>query len=248
MNTWVVILHRNGSWSLQSHHIARHLVAPSRIVTVGPSPGLRRLDGLTVARPVDCGTTPDLLLALFHVLARDLAASVVVLRADVGLPADGGVQEAVTAALMACDEGSSRVLLVGAETYPYGGAARHVRMAHARGEPWPRVIGLTDVRQGPTALPAGELVDTGILVADAWTLVDLIRARVPRWFRALRRVVWNPAEMEEAFATLEASDFVDDVLLPSVEALHVVPALRGWEPRQVWPGFWHPFRGNEAME
>ena len=96
-----------------------------------------------------------------------MAASVVVLRADVGLPADGGVQEAVTAALMACDEGASRVLLVGSESYPYGGEARHVRMAHAGGEPWPRVIGLTDVRRGPTALPAGELIDTGIVVADA---------------------------------------------------------------------------------
>lgn len=248
MNTWVVILHRNGDWSLQSHHVARRLVAPSRIVTVGAAPGIRRLEGVTVPRPVDCGTTPDLLLALFHVLARDLAASVVVLRADVGLPADVGIQEAVTAALIACDEGAARVLMVGAETRPYGGMARHVRMDDLAGEPWPRAASLTEVRQGPVALAAGELVDTSIVVADAWTLVDLIRARAPQWFRALRRAVWNPAEVEDAFDRLESSDFVDDVLMPSIDMVHVVPALRGWEPRVVWPGLWHPFRGNEAME
>ncbi len=242
MDTWVIILRNNGSLSTQCERLAREVVAPSHILTVGPETALWRAPGARVGRPEDRGTTPDLLLGLFQVLARDLSATVVVLPADLDVPSDVALGEAIEAALIACDEGAGQTILIATEPSDDG---------QPRGPLTPRrrVLSIRDTEeQSNEGLGYGVYVDTSIIVAQAWSLANLVHDRVPAWFRALRRVVWTPEIIAEAFERLGPSDLVNDVLVPSVDHLHVVPAFRGWRPLPAWR---HPSRiplNIEAME
>lgn len=202
MNSWVIILGSSTNAGTQARALACRFVSPSRIVTVGAAGSLHRSGGVQVERPLDRGTTPDVLLGLLQVLARDLGASVVILRASARLPGGFDLEEAVNAGLLACDEGGAGALLIATED---------------------------------TAAPtdAAEL-DGSVIVANAWTLANLVHERAPDWFRALRRVVWSPEEMDDAFECLAPSDLLKDVLLPSAGALHVVPALRTWPSTPIW--------------
>lgn len=250
MDTWVIILQGNRACGTQCERLAREFVSPPRTVTVGATAVLRRTGGVQVGRPDDRGTTPDLLLGLLHVLARDLTASVVVLRSDLGLPPDIGVEQAVNAALLACEEGSAQAMLIGAEATRSSIGGRHITPVQWGEEPWPRVLNVTDSRDGrPVGKPAeGVLVDTSVIVGEAWTLASLIHNRVPTWFRALRRAVWAPEDIAPAFAALDRSDFLEDVLLPSVDDLHVVPALQGWNAPRVRPNLWQAPASMGAMD
>ncbi len=231
MSNWVIILHLDGTSDRAAQLLARQFVSTSRIVTVGDQDVLLRRGGVQVGRPVDRGTTPDLLLALLQVLARDLTASVVVLRSDLVLDGDVGVQQAIVAALLATGEGAARAMLIAAEPTADAQPGHRVRSFEWGGDPWPRVLSVSRGIVPPNQEGYdGLLIDTSVVVGEAWMLANFIHDRVPEWFRALRRAVWCPEDVAEAFEELPPSDFFEDVLLASVDALHVVPALRGWSP------------------
>jgi hypothetical protein len=235
MSNWVIILHLDGTSDRAVQLLARQFVSTSRIVTVGDQDVLQRRGGVQVGRPLDRGTTPDLLLALLQVLARDLTASVVVLRSDLVLEGDVGVQQAVVAALLASGEGAARAMLIAAEPLAETQEGHRVRSVEWGGDPWPRVLSVSRSISPPGEGVDGALIDTSVVVGEAWMLANFIHDRAPEWFRALRRSVWSPEDVAEAFEDLPPSDFFEDVLLPSVDALHVVPALRGWSPMPMVP-------------
>lgn len=231
MDPWIILLEDTRGSQLPAQRLARSLAEPARIVTVGPAGRDRSAGRVHLDRPCKAGTGPDVLLALLHVLARDLDASVVIVPGDLRNEGVADVGLAVRSGLDAPD--GDVVHVVACERAP-GPADRWVSLVEREDDAWPVA---QSVRRG--APPSGALAVDGVVAASAWRLASLVREAMPQWFRALRRAAWRPDVAGPAYAILEPFDLVDDVLFREPGAVRVVPVLH-WERGRI------PFAAGSA--
>lgn len=224
MDPWVILLDRAGAIHPHAASLCSAVGEPRRTIVVG---GARRQTPggpIRVRRPMDRGSAADALIALFHVLAHDVAAQFVLVPGDFQADASVSVVDAIHAALM--EDQPDEIHLIGAERGRCRPGAPWILPVGWGDDVWPRVRAVVgqdvDVRGMASQ---GALLCTGVVVGSAWRLATMVRAARPDWFRALRRGAWWPADVENAYNELEAFDVFDDVLLPVVETLRVIPAL-----------------------
>ncbi|GDX80351.1 hypothetical protein LBMAG42_21620 [Deltaproteobacteria bacterium] len=225
MDTWVIVLGGPHGANGQALELAGQVGGGARTLTMGLGPHASTRGG-AVRVPVDRGTAPTLLLGIFHALARDPDATVVVVPGNLELEASDWLLEAIDAAVGSAEDAVSTVRLVAAESPSCLTTRRWLVPMYWGGEPWPLVHSV--FRGGEVEVDQmtrlGALADTGILVAHGWTLATLIRERRYAWFQALRRSVWEPDHVDAAFSALETVDLFTDVLLPSLDQLRLVAA------------------------
>lgn len=223
MDTWIILFENRGTVSPDAGTLALSLSGPGRIVTVGPERKGCLLSRLHVGRPDELGTGPDALLALFHVLARDPDAAVVLIPGDFEADAVSEVGCAVKSALM--DSPDAPHLVAAERGVGRPGCAWIIPLQWGENE-WPMVRAVDFGAVGQW-MPRhmGAMADTGVIVSSAWALLTLIRNARPDWFHALRQSVWAPEAVETAFGDLEPFELLADVLVPALDELRVVPAL-----------------------
>lgn len=226
MERWVIVLESPEEGDRAALDLATHIGDSFRILRVGLGPhATSRVGCLRV--PVDRGTGPALLLAVFHTLARNADASVVVIPAEVPLHRSHALGEAIEAASRTPCHALSTVHIVAARPPILAAPERWLVPQHWSGGAWPL---LHAVFPGTTPasdmIEAGALADTGVLVAHAWTFASLLRECQYGWFQSLREAVAHPSTVDQVFTTLEPVDLFDDVLLPAIDRLRIVPARR----------------------
>lgn len=191
-----------------------------------------------VEQAFDRGTTPAITIATLAILRQDPLARVVVLPAGQHVADDLSFALTVLDALASLDEDPNAALLLGADPPPEATGHAWILPIFRAGDRWPHVL---DLRPPPTGAPttllrrSGGLLDTRILVAEAWTVADLVRTWAPAWFRALCRAEDSVAA-EAAYWALPPSSFADEVLAPARDSLRMVPLGDvGWAEAAVPP-------------
>lgn len=224
MERLVIVLESSGAGDRAGLDLATRVEDSFRIlrVTVGPHATSR---GGTLRVPVDRGTAPALLLGVLHALARDPDARVVVIPHDASFDRSHLLLEAIDSACRSSAHGLTTIHFIAAKP-PIGVApARWLVPRHWGGGAWPSIHSVFPGCAEPAGMiELGALADTGVLVAHAWTFASLLREARYGWFQALRQAVRHPNLVDDAFSSLEPVDLFDDVLMPSLDHLRIVPA------------------------
>lgn len=232
----MIVLESGGVEGRGALELATQIGDSFRILRVGIGPHATSRGG-SLRVPVDRGSAPALLLGVLHTLARDADASLVVIPGDLSLHRSHALWEAIDEALRtACSACSARttVLLVAAKPPVLDVPPRWLVPLYWGGGRWPSVHTVFPATaDAPRMTELGALADTGVLVAHAWTLASMLRDGGYGWFQALRQSVQHPEHVDNVFFTLESIDLFDDVLMPGLDHVRVVPARRHDTPSLV---------------
>jgi len=181
-----------------------------------------------VEQPRNADTTAGIVLPLLHVLAQDPGATIVL------FPSDHQVRDEpvfVRAAVRAADVASTRdcVVLLGAE--PDGPEEDYGWIVPEAAETSDVVVERFCEKppreEIDSLLESGALLNTFVLAAPAYRLVDLVATYVPVVWSLLSGA-WGSADaLERAYETLPRSNFSHDVL-EHAQQLRVLPVSAGW--------------------
>jgi mannose-1-phosphate guanylyltransferase len=194
--------------------------------------------GNVVVQPRNRGTGVGILLALFHVCARDPDATIVWLPSDHHLERERTLALALRRARWAAAESPEHVVLLGFRAeepdpeYGWivpgprrGGTTRAVDRFHEK----------PDLVTAEKLLAAGALVNAFIFAARAAALLPLFERSVPQLvdaFRAIRELGDAPFaadRLHDLYEALPAVDFSKEVLQGAPDRLQVLPvASCGW--------------------
>jgi mannose-1-phosphate guanylyltransferase len=182
-----------------------------------------------VEQPRNADTTAGIILPLLHVLAQDPGATVVVFPSDHQVRDEAAfLREAARAAAVA----STRecLVLLGAE--PDGPEDDYGWIVPGRAAP-AGDCPVESFREKPPSdeidslLDSGALLNTFVLAAPAYRLVDLVATYAPVVWTLLSGA-WGSAEaLERAYDELPRSNFSRDVL-ERAQNLRVLPVAAGW--------------------
>lgn len=235
MERWVVVLESGGVGGRAALDLATRVGDSFRILRVAVGPHATSRPG-TLRVPVDRGSAPALLLGVFHTLARDADARVVVIPSEFSLDRSHTLLEAIDAASRTAAHALTTIHLVAA-CPPISTAPPHWLVPrHWGAGSWPSIHSVFPTSADASGMiEMGALADTGVLVAHAWTFASFMRERQYGWFQALRQAVQHPELVDEAFQALQPVDLFGDVLLPGLDHLRIVPARRRDSPTGLQP-------------
>ena len=248
---------RNGTLLEQTLHRARRLVDPDRIVVVvGRHQWREALQCLAgwpevriIDQPANRGTLPGILWPVLNIEAEDPEATVLIMPSDHHVGHQGGGDDAMAEILgeaaRMVGQHPDQVVLLGAhgDGVPEGvgwivpdpaqdGSPSRVRAFHEKPS-----------RADAQRLHGqGALVSTFIMAARAHALSEVARQRAPNWWGALKTALREPTILARVYDDLAPAAFSEDILVPAVEHLRVLP-LDGVQ----WSDIGTPQRLQDAL-
>jgi mannose-1-phosphate guanylyltransferase len=193
--------------------------------------------GNVVVQPRNRGTLAGLLLPLLEIAARDPLGRVVVIPSDHFVADEAALETAIRGALADLEDDPEAVVLLGIEPEDFDPDYGWIVPEAADGDGPRRVRRFAekpDRAEASALLARGALLNSFILTARAWVLVDLCQSLAPVETWCLRVGRWDGAgdrsdRLAATYANLADGDFSRDILARCPNSLLVrsVPPC-GW--------------------
>jgi len=207
-----------------------------------------------IAQPRNCGTGNGILLPLFHIIARDPGANVVLLPSDHHVRQESILASVLRQAVEQLRWRSDETILLGLEPEEADSELGYIIPGRSDGRgalTVERFVEKPNLSQAQALLERGALWNAFIVVANAQGLLALFRSRIPEIVNQMQAAVCADLEAGSSgmaatshlYERLPTVDFSRDIIPGQETNLRVLPV-----PRCGWSDLGTPKRVAQALQ